>query len=448
MDRQAANPQASPRLEAEYLTPYLCHLTFFICVCSFFEAYNTLAISLALPYIGKEFHADAAALGFAVGIINFGTIVAFIPVRLADRYGRRLILLVVVTAFTVFTMATAMAAGIVSFVVLQFFARMFLVSEVGVGPIMLAEELPARYRGRAIMLALSLAALAAIFGPLIFPWLITTRPGWRLLYLPAGAMIPVLAFYWQRIRETRRWSEQSHDRAKIPLVSEFRATFDVFQRRYWRELVAGTSVWFLTNFWTSGLLFFFAYYALSERGWTPVMLRNTMTFAIIVSFMFYLSTGPLLDFAGRRVTAFLCFALGSLSLIVCFHAKSHGMIVAAYTVGSAMNAVWGISITITTEIFPTAMRASANAVVNNLLGRIGMVAAAGFIGVFSKVFGSVGDALILVGVISLIASPIVVLLPETKQQVLEDIEHGEGPALKASLQPLAMPPDPVEKDLA
>ena len=447
MENQPANAQASPQLEAEHLTPYLRHLTFFVIVCAFFEAYNTLIINLALPYIGKQFHADAGTLGFAVGIINVGTMAAFIPVRLADRYGRRLLLLAVVSAFTFFTMATAFAAGIVSFIVLQFFARLFLVSEVGVGPIMLTEELPARYRGRAIILSMAIAALASIFGPLAFPWLVTTRLGWRTLYLVAGAMVPLLAIYWGRIKETRRWAEQSKNRAKISLLRDFRATTGVFQRRYWREIVAGTSIWFLTNFWTTTVLFFFGYYAIRERGWTPSMLRNTMTFAYLVAFAFYLSAGPLLDFAGRRLTAFLYFGLGSLSLIICFRAETHWIIVAAYTVAMGMNAVWGISATITAEIFPTSMRASANAVVNNLMGRTGMVVASAFVGFFSTRLGSLSSAVVLVGVISLIASPIVLLLPETKGQVLEDIERGETrPAEEPEPPRLAVPaPDsPVE----
>jgi hypothetical protein len=70
------NSEAGAQLEAAYLTPYLRHLTLFIIVCGFFEAYNTAIINLALPYIGQEFHVDAGTLGFALGIINIGTIVA------------------------------------------------------------------------------------------------------------------------------------------------------------------------------------------------------------------------------------------------------------------------------------------------------------------------------------------------------------------------------------
>lgn len=91
-----------------------------------------------------------------------------------------------------------------------------------------------------------------------------------------------------------------------------------------------------------------------------------------------------------------------------------------------MNAVWAISATITSEIFPTNIRATANAVVNNhLLGRTGMVLAPALVGILSKSLGSAGDAVTLIALVSFLCIPVVVfLLPETKRQVLEDIAVG------------------------
>jgi MFS family permease len=134
---QTAVSEVRLLLEAEGFTGYLRHLTFFICVCTLFEGYDTLIISLALPYLGRDFQADAQTLGFAVSVISLGTIAAFLPVRLADKYGRRPVLFTVVTGYTVFTVATAFSTGLYDFIALQFIARMFMVTEVGVGSIVL-----------------------------------------------------------------------------------------------------------------------------------------------------------------------------------------------------------------------------------------------------------------------------------------------------------------------
>jgi len=89
---QIAVSEVTLPLEAERFTSYLRHLTFFVCVCTLFEGYDTLIISLALPYLGRDFQADSQTLGFTVSVISLGTIAAFLPVRLADKYGRRPVL--------------------------------------------------------------------------------------------------------------------------------------------------------------------------------------------------------------------------------------------------------------------------------------------------------------------------------------------------------------------
>jgi MFS family permease len=424
---QSAISEIRPLLEAEGLTRYLRHLTFFICVCTLFEGYDTLIVSLALPYLGRDFQVGAQTLGLAVSVINLGTIAAFFPVRLADTYGRRPVLFTAVTGYTLFTVATVFSSGIYDFIALQFVARMFMVTEIGVGSIMLTEELPARYRGRAIAIMIGSGLMGGIIGSLSFPWLVETHWGWRMLYLMGGVLLPLVIIYRTKIQETRRWRDQRIQREVPPksLSQEFAETLVVFQKKYRQGLWAGTAIWFLTNFWSSAVLFFFAYYAMQERGWTAAMVGQTLTIAYIVGSSGYALAGPLLDFAGRKITACLYFSVGGISAALCFRAETTLVIAMAYTVVIAMNAVWAISATITSEIFPTSIRATANAVVNNLLGRTGMVLAPALVGLLSPLVGSVGNAVALLALVSFLCLPVVIfLLPETKRQVLEEIVVG------------------------
>ncbi|MEK7848261.1 MAG: MFS transporter, partial [Chloroflexota bacterium] len=131
-------------LEATQLTPYLWGLMGFITVCTLFEYYDALILNLALPYLGRDFRADARELGLAVGAIQLGTVAAFFLVRLADRYGRRPVLLLSIVGYSLFTFLTAFSQGLYDLVAYQFVARALMVTEVGVGSIVLAEELPAR----------------------------------------------------------------------------------------------------------------------------------------------------------------------------------------------------------------------------------------------------------------------------------------------------------------
>jgi MFS family permease len=225
------------------------------------------------------------------------------------------------------------------------------------------------------------------------------------------------------LRETRRYSEGGAQEAGIPLLASFKALMSVFQARYRRRALAGATIWFAVNAWSSSCLFFFSYYVTNERGWDPAAVSYALTLGYSLAIIGYATAGPMLDFAGRRFTATLYFTIGALAAYVCFTAQSAPVITAAYVVVLGMHAVWPIAATITSEIFPTEIRGTANAVVNNMLGRTGMALAPAIVGALSATLGSVGQAVALVSLIPFVCLPIILLtVSETKGQELEQIQ--------------------------
>ncbi len=403
---------------------YLAHLLFFICCCTLFEGYDVLILNLALPHLGREFSASAESLSYAVGLISVGTVMAFALVRLADQYGRRAVFLGAVAGYTLFTMLTAFSTGLYDFVAYQFVARMFMVTEIGVGAIILTEEMPHRYRGAAVTLVFALGLVGGIAGALLYPYIIETALGWRTLYIAGGAVLPVLAIYWRRLRETRRWQldQQHNPQPRVSFLAGYREIAKVFHSRYRPYLLVGTTIWFALNAWSSSCLFFFTYYVTNERGWSATQVSATLTFGYMLAILGYLTAGPMLELAGRRITVSLYFAVGTGSAIACFLSESTLVITVSYMVVLGMQALWAIAATITSEIFPTELRGTGNAVVNNLLGRTGMVLAPSMIGVLSVWLGSVGQAVAVVALVPLFCIPVILLLlKETKGKTLEEI---------------------------
>jgi MFS family permease len=99
-----------------------------------------------------------------------------------------------------------------------------------------------------------------------------------------------------------------------------------------------------------------------------------------------------------------------------------------------MGGVWAISATITGEIFPTHMRATANAVANNVLGRLGCVLSPSLVGWLSSQLGSVGDAISVVvwGNVFICVPILLLLLPETKGKALEEIAERTQTAARSN----------------
>src|SRR5262249_50865221 len=107
-------------------------LLFLLGTATLFHGYDTFIVSMALPYIGRDLAASETTLGFALSAIRVGALVSIFFGRIADRRGRRGLLLLTVLAYTVATGATGLSRGIVDFVLLQLVAQTFLVAEVAI----------------------------------------------------------------------------------------------------------------------------------------------------------------------------------------------------------------------------------------------------------------------------------------------------------------------------
>src|SRR4030095_12047216 len=89
--------------------------------------------------------------------------IACVCLRLvADRLGRRALMMVTIVGFTITNGLSGFATTRNEFAVLQMLARVFLTAEYALAVIMVGEEFPARLRGRAIAVLTSLATLGVV----------------------------------------------------------------------------------------------------------------------------------------------------------------------------------------------------------------------------------------------------------------------------------------------
>lgn len=168
----------------------------------FFLNYDTGLLSLAAPAIAEGLDVSVARFGIGVAIIRVAALGSMPVLRFADRVGRRQMLLVSVLAFTVATAATSLAWGLVSFVVFQMIARLFLATEESLAGIVISEELRPDRRGAGLtllgiiaMTGFGLVAVMLVVVPL-------TPLDWRLLYLAALPPLVFVAWLRRNLRET------------------------------------------------------------------------------------------------------------------------------------------------------------------------------------------------------------------------------------------------------
>ena len=91
-----------------------------VAAASFFEMYDLYLFTLSLKQIQAGLGIAEDQLGYLGSIVRFGALPAFGVALVADRIGRRRVLLFTILAYTVFTGATAFSPNAVTFVVCQF----------------------------------------------------------------------------------------------------------------------------------------------------------------------------------------------------------------------------------------------------------------------------------------------------------------------------------------
>ena len=114
---------------SEKLTPYQKRLFVFLSVASFFEGYDFIALTQILPNFRADMGVSKDAAGALVALVNAGTILAYLVVRRADRWGRRRVLTVTIAGYTVLTFLSGLAPNVLVFGLLQMAARVFLIGE-------------------------------------------------------------------------------------------------------------------------------------------------------------------------------------------------------------------------------------------------------------------------------------------------------------------------------
>jgi MFS family permease len=161
---------------------------------SFLNPYMVGSLTVALPVLGREFHADATVLSWLTTAYLLATVVALVPLaRLADLYGRRRLFTIGVALYMISSVLCALApsaAVLLACRVLQGAASAMIFSN---GVAMLTAVAPAALRGRLLGITVACVYTGSSLGPVI-GGVLTQLFGWRSVFL--GTLPIGLAVIW------------------------------------------------------------------------------------------------------------------------------------------------------------------------------------------------------------------------------------------------------------
>src|SRR5260221_2404200 len=158
------------------------------------DAFDFFLVGLSLTAIGAEFHKTDPEIAFSIALtLGFRPVGAFIFGLMADRYGRRLPLMLDLVFFSIVEVLSGLAPNYTTFLILRALFGIGMGGEWGVGASLTMEKVPRRWRGllsgllqEGYATGYLLAACAYFF---VFP-----RYGWpRVFFL--GVAPPLLAVF-------------------------------------------------------------------------------------------------------------------------------------------------------------------------------------------------------------------------------------------------------------
>lgn len=392
-----------------------------VAAASFFEQYDLYLFTLALKQIQTGLGISEAELGLLGSVVRFGSLPAFFVALVADRIGRRRVLLFTILAYTLFTGATAFAPDPWTFVAMQFFARMFATAETLIAVVVIAEEFDPTVRGWGIGAFGAIQSCGAGLAALLFALVGRIENGWRGLYL-VGLIPLLLLAYWRRtMPETARFEAQvlvQTDEARLGRIA--RPVINLFYL-YPGRLLMTASVVFITAIAEAAANLYGAKYLQEVHGWTPGAV-GMMTFCggafAIVGNTF---AGWLSDQIGRKRVS-IGFLIGQVMFTIAFYNTAGGLIIPSWIL--MIFTVLGANVTLAAygvELFPTSSRSTA-AGTRVLLLTIGASLGLALESLLYSICGSHWTAVSILVSFTLLGPVVIAMFfPETSGRSLEEI---------------------------
>ncbi len=169
------------------------------------DAFDFFILTFCISALAAQFQAKVSAVTEAVFItLAFRPVGAFLFGLMADRFGRRVTLMIDIIAYSVFELASAFAPSLKVFIITRAFFGIAMGGEWGVGAALAFETLPAEKRGFFSGLLQEGYAVGFLMAALVYG-IAFEYVGWRGMFV-IGALPAFLVIYIRtKVDESPAW---------------------------------------------------------------------------------------------------------------------------------------------------------------------------------------------------------------------------------------------------
>lgn len=405
-----------------------------------FDGFETYALILTAGVALKQLHPDGnpafyIGLTIAMTLLGWG-VGGIVGGIVADYLGRRKVLLLSITLYSIFTGLSAFAWNWESFLILRLLTGVTLGSEWGTGTSLVAEMWPAHARAKAA--GLMQCGLGLGFFVASAAWHFIAPLGadsWRYMFLLG--VLPAFFALWLRrgVPESDKWTKVASRRASLQAQTSLSDEEKTYTKFTLRQILADPKLRRLTILGSiMSTVTTLAWWGIST--WVPAYVgsiaaaegRSPESYASTAGMIYnvgaiagYVSLGFAADRFGRKGTVFTYFAASLIMTPVLFLWTSDLTLVLLlcavngfFTLGQyTWMPVW------LPEFYPTHLRATGAAFVFNAARFIAFLGPL-LAGTIIATLGGYGTAATVVGLIYIVGMAVVPFCPETRGRALPE----------------------------
>lgn len=317
------------------------------------DAFDYFLLVFVIPEIARDFKVGVPEVAFALTVtLAMRPVGAYVFGRLADRYGRRPVLMADIVLFAVLEAASAFAPTLTTLLIVRALFGFAMGGEWGIGASLAMESIPAKSRGLVSGLLQEGYAAGYLLGGLCY-LLFFDHIGWRGMFL-IGVLPALLVFYIRRhVPESPVWKASSANAATA------RAGFFATMRGRWRLFAYLVLLMTAFNMFSHGSQDLYPTFLKEQHHFdtrTVAWLTITLNLGAIVGGLFF---GAWSEKVGRR-RAIITAALLAVPMVPLWAYGGSVVLlgVGVFLLQVMVQGAWGVVPVHLNELSPDAVRAT------------------------------------------------------------------------------------------